>query len=65
MELTAEVKKDIDSRTYKELLAKWRFASAGEQIFQGESGEYYKERMAYLRAENPCAAVEASKELSF
>lgn len=31
----------IDNATYKQLLERWRFAPAGDSIFQGETGQYY------------------------
>lgn len=51
MELTKEIKEQIDSFSYEELLKKWRFATSGDPIFQGASGFYYAERMLQLRNE--------------
>lgn len=47
---TDEMKTWIDKATYQELLSKWRFALPGSLWFQGELGEYYKKRMAEVRA---------------
>jgi len=47
--LTEEYKNQIDSMTYEQMLKKWRFASIGDPIFQGEIGEYFSKRMAKLR----------------
>lgn len=44
-------KKWIDEANYEKLLRKWRFAPAGEEIFQGESGVYYADVLAILRAQ--------------
>ena len=51
MELTPQRKADIDSLSYADLLERWRFAPAGAAQFQGETGKYFAERMASLRAE--------------
>ena len=51
MDLTPELKKQIDSRSYESLLQEWRFAPSGKPIFQGESGKYFGDRMAELRAQ--------------
>lgn len=66
MDMTAELKAKIDKLDYFSLLEEWRYAPAGTPIFQGESGNYWRERMEYLRSlpggiEN---AVAASKWLS-
>jgi hypothetical protein len=51
MELTPEVKKRIDDMSYYDLLYGWRFSHAGNEMFQGESGQYYSERMFKMRDE--------------
>jgi hypothetical protein len=43
MELT---KDQIDSLSHYSLLCKWRFAKAGDLMFQGESGDYFEKRLA-------------------
>jgi hypothetical protein len=49
MDLTQENKAHIDAKSYEELLSHWRFAEAGDQWFQGETGFYWKIRMTELR----------------
>lgn len=50
MELTAENKTHIDGLSYEGLLRHWRNAPAGDPWFQGETGDYWDERMKELRA---------------
>jgi hypothetical protein len=50
MDLTPSMKICIDSLSYVELLRKVRYAPLGDPIFQGETGEYFGNRMAELRA---------------
>lgn len=49
--MTSEQKAWIDMASYEALLSRWRFASVGDLIFQGEAGEYYKQVMARKRYE--------------
>lgn len=65
MILTDEVKRQIDCLDYVGLLSRWRFAPAGDAIFQGESGEYFSKRMAELRSKDPEGAVAASKMIGW
>ena len=51
MKLTQEVKAQIDNMLYVEMLQSWRFASAGDEMFQGESGEYFAKVMKERRQE--------------
>ena len=51
MPRTKENKDHIDSLGYERLLSRWRFAPAGDSWFQGETGQYWKQRMAELRAQ--------------
>jgi len=63
---TEEMKKEIDSRSYEDLLSKWRYAPIGDPYFQGEVGEYYSKVMAEKRAEvGHNAAVAASKSIGW
>lgn len=39
----------IDNATYSELLTRWRFEPIGSEWFDGELGEYFKQRFFYLR----------------
>jgi hypothetical protein len=45
MILTESLKKQIDEMDYQALLNKWRFASLGDPLFQGESGDYFAKVM--------------------
>jgi hypothetical protein len=49
MDLTVENKAHIDAMTYEQLLSSWRFAPSSDPWFQGETGEYWGERMERLR----------------
>lgn len=51
MKLTDELKADIDAKTYVSLLRTWRFAPSGDEMFQGESGDYWAKRMKELRSQ--------------
>ena len=51
MDLTPENKSHIDNMTYRGLLDQWRFAPSGDPWFQGETGQYWSERMAKMRSE--------------
>lgn len=64
MELTAERKAKIDAMSYEELLSKWRFAPIGDPMFQGETGEYFGQRMKELR-DAGADHVGASKRLGW
>jgi len=50
MQLTKEKKKYIDSKSYEALLSHWRFAPLQDSWLSGETGKYWGERMAELRA---------------
>lgn len=65
MELTEENKKHIDSLDYEQLLRRWRSAPIGDPWFQGETGEYWGQRMAEKRSEDPDGAVQASKNIGW
>ncbi len=62
MELTPKNKAHIDALSYFGLLEHWRFASAGDPWFQGDTGQYWSKRMAELRAAG-ADHVAASKSL--
>ena len=51
MKLTGESKKHIDSLAYIQLLSQWRFSPSGDPWFQGETGNYWSNRMEELRSE--------------
>ena len=42
-------KKWIDDASYEDMLARWRFAELGDQMFQGETGDYYAKVMHQKR----------------
>ena len=51
MELNEKNKAHIDAMSQRGLLRHWRFASVGNQWFQGETGKYWDERMKELRSQ--------------
>lgn len=65
MKLTDKIKEQIDSMSYESMLRKWRFSKIGDEMFQGEIGEYFKERMKALRESDPQEAVRASKSIGW
>jgi hypothetical protein len=50
VKLTDELKSEIDSKSYEDLLRRWRHGPIGDPIFQDDSGQYWAKRMAELRA---------------
>ena len=48
MNLTKENKKEIDEKSYEELLYEWRFSPAGNPWFEGRTGKYWIRRMMIL-----------------
>jgi len=52
MKLTENIKQQIDKMTYSQLLYKHRFSPIGDPLFEGESGEYFAERMKELRIDD-------------
>ncbi len=67
MDLTPENKEYINGLSYRQLLYKWRFGEIGDPWFQGETGEYWKERMKELRDQPGGQAkhVAASKSIGW
>ena len=65
MELTEELKREIDGKTIVEILRKVRFAPSGDPMFEGDSGTYWMGRMADLRTKDNAAYVAASKMLGW
>ena len=51
MELTPENKAHIDAMSYESLLSQWRNTPSGSPWFQGETGDYWGERMKELRSQ--------------
>lgn len=62
--LTKQLKQEIDSMSYEQLLSKWRFSPVGSPIFQGESGTYFSQKMTKLR-EQGADHVGISKRLGW
>ena len=65
MGLTEENKAIIDSKSYSELLSHWRFAPIGDKWLQGETGKYWRKRMAELRERKGVDHVATSKALGW
>jgi len=63
--MTPEQKKWIDGSSYETLLYRWRFATVGDDIFQGEDGEYYSRVMFAKRDADREGAVRASKRIGW
>ena len=63
--MTPEQKKWIDEASYEDLLRKWRFASVGEPMFQGDTGKYYSKVMNEQRSADPGGHVRASKSIGW
>jgi len=57
----------IAAAPYEELLRRWRFAPAGDPMFQGEVGRHYAETMRVRRAAPGGGAehVRASKAIGW
>jgi hypothetical protein len=49
MNLNNKLKAEINNMQYSEMLHKWRFAPAGDKLFQGESGDYFSKNMSEKR----------------
>ena len=64
MKLTPENKAHIDGLSYRDLLEEWRFAPVGDPWFTDETGDYWSERMAELRAQR-ADHVGASKSIGW
>lgn len=63
--MTLQDKEWIDKASYEDLLRRWRFATAGDPVFQADTGEYYSKIMSERRDANPDAAVAASKRIGW
>lgn len=65
-EIGRKAKEWIDSQDYEGLLRRWRFSHAGDPMFQGDIGDYYKTQMLKLKDQiGPEAAVQASKNVGW
>lgn len=67
MDLTPELKAQIDAKSYEQLLSRWRNAPIGDPMFQGESGEYWGKRTSELRSQpgGDARRVAASKSIGW
>lgn len=63
MDLTPENKEFIDKLSLHVLFYKWRFAPHGDPWFQGETGNYWLERLTELRKKDPKKYSRLSKRL--
>ena len=64
--MTPETKAWIDNASYEDLLRKWRFASTGDPLLQGDAGKHFQEVMKRKRAEvGDEGHVRASKEIGW
>lgn len=64
MKDTLQEKKDyIDNMSYQKMLYKWRFASSGDPLFQGELGDYFARAMAVKKVN--ADHVQASKNIGW
>jgi len=59
--MTAEEKAQIDGMTQLELCRTWRFAECPYHLLQGETGQYFAERLKEMGGFTP----EISKQLGF
>lgn len=65
MKLTEENKKYIDGLSLTDLLRKWRYAKPGDEMMQGETGDYWGKIMFALRDKDISAWVAASKSVGW
>lgn len=63
MDLTDANKAHIDALSLEELLRRWRMAAAGDEWFQGETGQYWKLVMFKKRDQDPQGWTAASKRI--
>ena len=64
-EMTDAQKECIDNANYQTLLRRWRFAAVGDELFQGETGQYYSMVMFRKRDKDSEGAVRASKNVGW
>ena len=65
MDLTPELKAQIDQKSHYQLLHKIRFGKFDDPMMGGESGHYWMERRGVLRDEDPEQAVRDSKSMGW
>lgn len=61
--MNEKIKRWIDNASYEDLLYRWRFASLGDPMFQGETGDYYAAVMKEKRLS--VDHVQASKNIGW
>ena len=66
MDLTEDLKNQIDGMNYEAMMSKWRFAPIGDPLFQGESGTHFSKVIAEKRDKiSDAERVEASKNVGW
>ena len=65
MQLSPELRQRLDNMNYAQLLRTRRFAPAGDDLFEGESGDYLVQRMKEMRADPAIDHVGASKQVGW
>jgi len=66
MKLSPDTKAFIDKMDYAELLRRWRFSTSENALFQGDSGNYFAERMKKEKAQlSHEEQVEVSKRIGW
>jgi len=65
MNLTPQVKAYIDGLSVTHLIRNWRCSKFGDAWFQGESGDYWTDRMRKLMKEDPQTYKKASDEVGW
>ncbi len=63
--MTTEQKNWIDGSSFTQLLDRWRFAPFGDEMFVGDTGEYYSKVMKEKRALESDGGVGASKAIGW
>ena len=63
MKIKQSIKTKIDSMSYNEMLAKWRFAPIGDRMMTGDVGEYFEKVMKIKKQQ--CDNVAVSKAVGW
>jgi len=64
--LTPQTKQKIDSMSYAQMLQAWRFCAFTDDMFQGETGTYFQEKMAERKkAFTDAELVQISKDIGW
>ncbi len=51
--MTPEQKAIIDNMSQEKLCSKWRFASVGDPLLQGDTGDYFSKRLKEMGGFTP------------